>query len=183
MDEEWRDIQGYEGHYQVSNLGKVRSVKREPFVLKGDLQQNGYRRVYLWLNGRKKNLLVHRLVAETFIENPDEYTDVNHLDEDKTNNHVDNLEWCTHLYNMNYGAVKKKIGDANRGRKLSEETIERLRQDTTNRRWINNGHTEKYVYFYEIDSFVENGWNVGRLKRRKNQNVRKGEPSAQRQVV
>ena len=172
--EEWRDIEGYEGHYQVSNYGNVRSIKREPCLLKGDYQKNGYKRVYLWLNGGKKNLLVHRLVAEAFIDNPDFLTDVNHIDEDKSNNHIDNLEWCTHLYNMNYGSVKKKIGTANKGRRLSSEAIRRLSIDTSNRRWINNGHTEKYVYFYEVDNYIDAGWGPGRKNRRKN-NVRKSE--------
>lgn len=91
--EVWKDVDGFEGHYQVSNHGRVRSIKKEALVLKGDYQPNGYKRVYLWKDGRKYNKLVHRLVA----------SDVNHIDEDKTNNNVNNLQWCTHLYNMNFG--------------------------------------------------------------------------------
>lgn len=62
----WKDIDGYEGHYQVSNYGNVRSIKTIPTLLKGDYQKNGYKRVYLWKNGKKQNLLVHRLVALSF---------------------------------------------------------------------------------------------------------------------
>lgn len=114
--ETWRDIKGYEGHYQVSNYGNVRSIKRIPVLLKGDFQSNGYKRVYLWKDGAKKNVLVHRLVALSFLPNPMEYTDVNHIDEDKANNHVENLQWCSHAYNMNYGQVKEKISESKMGR-------------------------------------------------------------------
>ena len=108
VKEQWKDIPGFEGHYQASTLGNIRSIKKEPIILKGDYQKNGYRRVYLWVGGEKKNCLVHRLVAETFIENPNRYSDINHKDEDKSNNSVENLEWCSHVYNMNYGSVKKE---------------------------------------------------------------------------
>ena len=86
VKEQWKDIPGFEGHYQASTLGNIRSIKKEPIILKGDYQKNGYRRVYLWVGGEKKNCLVHRLVAETFIENPNRYSDINHKDENNTNN-------------------------------------------------------------------------------------------------
>ena len=179
MDVVWRDIAGYEGHYQVSNMGEVRSIKKDPLVLKGDHQRNGYRRVYLWLNGGKKNFCVHRLVAEAFIPNPFHLTDVNHLDEDKNNNAVWNLEWCTHLYNMNYGSVKRKISIAGRGRKCSEERRKQIGLDTSRRRWINDGETERYVYKENVETFVAAGWRKGRLKReRSNDYVRESEPVA-----
>ena len=85
--EEWKDILGYEGHYQVSNHGRVRSVKRNStIILKGDCQPNGYKRVYLWKDGRKKNFLVHRLVGLSFLDNPNHYSDINHLDENQVFN-------------------------------------------------------------------------------------------------
>lgn len=115
--EEWKDILGYEGHYQVSNHGRVRSVKRNStIILKGDCQPNGYKRVYLWKDGRKKNFLVHRLVGLSFLDNPNHYSDINHLDENKKNNYVGNLEWCTHKYNMNFGTVREKISKSNIGK-------------------------------------------------------------------
>ena len=158
----------------MSNYGNVRSIKKEPIILKGDYQKNGYKRVYLWKGGRKKNLLVHRLVALSFLPNNQGYTDVNHLDEDKENNCVSNLEWCTHKYNMNYGNVKQKIGNSNIGRVITDETREKLRRDTMNRRWINNSNIEKYINKNELQTFLSNGWRFGRLIRRK-RNDRKSE--------
>ena len=157
----------------MSNYGNVRSIKRNPIILKGDYQNNGYKRVYLWKNGRKKNLLIHRLVALSFLPNTKNYTDVNHIDEDKENNCASNLEWCSHKYNMNYGSIKQKIGKSNTGRVISEETREKLRRDTINRRWINNLIIEKYVNKNELQLFLSNGWRLGRLNRRKRTNDRK----------
>lgn len=115
--EVWKDVEGFEGHYQVSNHGRVRSIKKEILVLKEDYPHNGYKRVYLWKDGRKHNKLVHRLVAIVFLQNPNSYSDVNHIDEDKTNNRVNNLQWCTHLYNMNFGSVREKyhVGTEEKG--------------------------------------------------------------------
>ena len=113
MTEEWRDIKGYEGYYQVSNLGRVRSVDRycacwsSVRFVKGALKNvrphNGYLVVDLSLNGKSKTISVHRLVAQAFIPNTDNLPQVNHKDENKQNNCVDNLEWCTCEYNIKYG--------------------------------------------------------------------------------
>ena len=100
--EEWKEIPGYEGLYEVSNKGNVRNVRRNK-LLRLSKTNNRYIRVSLCKNGIKTGLTVHRLVAEAFIENPDNLPEVNHKDEDKTNNRVENLEWCDHKYNMNYG--------------------------------------------------------------------------------
>lgn len=113
-EEKWKDIQGYEGLYQVSNLGNVRSVDRivkhypkdyfqKGRVLKSALTKNGYPMVILVNHNDRKTKMIHRLVAETFIPNTNNLPQVNHKDEDKINNKVDNLEWCTHKYNVNYG--------------------------------------------------------------------------------
>ncbi len=163
--QEWKDIAGYEGHYQVSNDGMIRSIKSGNSILKGDKQKNGYRRVYLWKDGAKKNMLVHRLVALAFIPNPENLTEINHIDQDKENNRVENLEWCTHLYNMNYGDVRQKISRANMGRKASSEKRRFHSIDTSKRRWINNGLIEKYVYKESVDSMIANGWKRGRKKK------------------
>ena len=101
--EEWRAVPGYEGLYEVSNMGNVRNVRRNT-LLRLPKTNNGYIRISLCKNGIKTGLTVHRLVAETFIPNPDNLPEVNHKDEDKTNNRVENLEWCDHKYNMNYGS-------------------------------------------------------------------------------
>lgn len=118
MEEEtWKDIKGYEGIYQVSNLGKVRSFSRkyanygnEAKILKG-LNNKGYLRVSLSKNGKCKMFSIHRLVAETFIPNPNNYSCVNHKDENPLNNNVKNLEWCSINYNCNYGNRNKKISE------------------------------------------------------------------------
>ena len=105
MQEVWKDIKGYEGLYQISNTGKVKGLKRNK-VLKPILQRSGYYYVDL----QRKRRLVHRLVAEAFIDNPDNLPEVNHKDENKLNNSVENLEWCDSKYNANYGTRNKRRG-------------------------------------------------------------------------
>lgn len=99
----WRDAPGYD-EYQVSSEGNIKSLKcgREK-LLKLGVDKDGYLQVSLWKDGKRKMKKVHRLVAKAFIPNPLGLPQVNHKDEDKTNNRVENLEWCTHEYNMNYG--------------------------------------------------------------------------------
>lgn len=112
MEEIWKDIIGYEGHYQVSNLGNVRSIKFNRIKLLTpykEIKRYGYLSVYLRLPGSKKIKKVHRLVAEAFIPNPDNLPCVNHIDENKENNCVENLEWCTVEYNLNYGTRIEKF--------------------------------------------------------------------------
>ena len=116
----WKDIVGYEGLYQVSNKGNVKRIEHEDFkcrqgyrvfkerMLKPFKNFRGYMKVGLHKGNKKKDVFVHRLVAEAFIENPCNYPQVNHKDEDKTNNCVANLEWCTNLYNTNYGEKHKQ---------------------------------------------------------------------------
>ena len=99
--EEWKNVIGYEGLYEVSNIGNVRNVKRNTLLRLSKNQ--GYIQVWLYKNGIRAGLKVHRLVAEAFLPNPDNLPQVNHKDEDKTNNRVENLEWCTAKYNTNYG--------------------------------------------------------------------------------
>lgn len=100
MVETWKDIKGYEGLYQVSDVGNVR---RNGVNLKPGIGKNGYPLVVLSKNGRVKTVLVHRIVAETFIPNPSNFKCVNHKDETRDNNRVHNLEWCDHRYNNSYG--------------------------------------------------------------------------------
>ena len=117
MSEEWRPIEGYEGLYEVSNTGRVRSLDRYCYrlhkgkVLSPAKDTDGYLQVVLHCNGKQHQRKVHRLVAQAFIENPDNLPEVNHKDEDKTNNRVDNLEWCDRSYNINYGSRKDKVRD------------------------------------------------------------------------
>lgn len=111
----WRDIQGYEGLYQVSNYGRVRRLKRTITYADGTRHvlparilnyfqdKYGYKRVDLLKDGTKKHYLIHRLVATAFIPNPINFPQVNHRDENPENNKLSNLEWCTIKYNNNYG--------------------------------------------------------------------------------
>ena len=114
MNEEWRDIKGYEGFYQVSNLGRVRSLNCRGHkgcigILTPRLDGKGYEMVALYKEGKARNTKVHRLVAQAFIPNPNNYPQVNHKDENKTNNDVKNLEWCTNEYNHNYGTRNERV--------------------------------------------------------------------------
>ena len=110
----WKDIEGYGGLYQVSNLGRVKSLNynrtKKEKILKPRSNKDGYLNVNLYKEGRMKTCLVHRLVAKAFIPNPDNKSQVNHRDEDKTNNCVDNLEWMTRRENINYGTRNERSG-------------------------------------------------------------------------
>ena len=129
MEEIWKDIEGYEGLYQVSNLGRVRSLDRiaererdgysynipiKGRILKPRPLKKGYLHVSLSHGNRQFcNKQVHRLVAETFIPNPHNLPQVNHIDENKVNNRVDNLEWCDNKQNSDHGTRNKRISKAN----------------------------------------------------------------------
>ena len=116
MAEIWKDIKGYEGQYQVSNFGNIRSLDRLVYQqgrmqnyqggsMNSFLNNSGYYTIRLSKDNHKKDFLVHRLVAEAFLPNPYNLPCINHKDEDPLNNHVDNLEWCTREYNTNYGTA------------------------------------------------------------------------------
>lgn len=116
MQEIWKDIDGYEGLYKVSSMGRVYSVPRiSPtgckvngrFLCHGD-NGHGYKIVNLWKDGKSKIKYVHRLVALAFIPNPDNLPEINHKDENKENNCVSNLEWCSNRYNVTYGTARKR---------------------------------------------------------------------------
>lgn len=120
--EEWKDIPGYEGLYQISNTGKIKGLPRvtmqnqilkERILIPGVIN-NGYLQITLHKNGEHKNFLVHRLVANAFIPNPKNLPEVNHKDEDKTNCNADNLEWCTRQYNLNYGTRNQRSAESRR---------------------------------------------------------------------
>ena len=120
IKEVWKDINGFEGYYQISNYGRIRSLDRliirsdgNPLPLKGrilkqNLKKSGRLQIMLTKNSVYKVYQVHRLVAEHFIPNPNNWPEVNHKDENPLNNHVDNLEWCTPSYNVNYGTRIKR---------------------------------------------------------------------------
>lgn len=111
IKEEWRPIAGAEDMYMVSNMGRIMSLnyrnKRHCKVLKPHLH-NGYFYISLKIGYRRRSVGIHRLVAETFIPNPENLPCVNHKDENPPNNNVENLEWCTYQYNANYGTANKR---------------------------------------------------------------------------
>ena len=102
--EMWKDIKGYEGLYEVSNLGRVKSKRKILKPIDGE-----YLKVGLSKNGVQKTIAIHRLVAQCFVENKNNYSFVNHKDENKHNNSMENLEWCTNIYNVNYGKRNEKV--------------------------------------------------------------------------
>ena len=108
-----KDIKGYEGLYAVSSCGKVWSYTNNIFLTPRHQRKTGYDRVHLVKDGKIREFLVHRLVAEAFIPNPENKPQVNHLDENKTNNHVENLEWATRQENINYGTHNIRAAKAN----------------------------------------------------------------------
>lgn len=106
-NEIWKDIPGYEGLYKVSSRGRIWS-NRNSLYLKPAVDKLGYFVVILYSAGRRKTIRVHRLVALAFIPNPNSYKEVNHKDENKANNNIENLEWCTRAYNVNYGTARQR---------------------------------------------------------------------------
>ena len=96
----WKDIEGYKGHYQISNYGNVRSLKKDAFLMKGAYLK-GYKIISLWKNGIGKMFRIHRLVAAAFIPNPENKPCIDHIDGNRTNNHADNLRWVTAKENSN----------------------------------------------------------------------------------
>ena len=150
QEEIWKDILGYEGFYQVSNLGRVRSVDRivkgcfgsiqhkKSVILAPAINTAGYYSVALTKNAKGKTFRVHRLVAEAFIPNLGNYPIINHKDENKLNNNVKNLEWCTYSYNTVYNNSMAK------------------RQSVKNK---NSSYgCEKKVYQYNIDGHLIKIW-------------------------
>lgn len=119
----WKDIKGYEGLYQVSNYGRVKSLPHKIYTKDGKVRnwRGGFKKnvfdgnyygIILCINGIKISRRIHRLVGETFIPNPNCLPDLNHIDCDKTNNHVDNLEWCTKKENIQH-AIKNGLINQN----------------------------------------------------------------------
>ena len=133
MTEIWKDIVGYEGLYQVSNLGNVKRLKGykgrgkgyvvEEHLIQPSINSRGYQNVILCKNGKTKTFTMHRLVAIAFLDNSEKLPQVNHKDENKLNNCVDNLEWCDSKYNNNYGTRNKKCSDKWKLKRLQKELV------------------------------------------------------------
>ena len=108
MKEIWKDIIGFEGIYEISNLGRIRRIKTGR-ILSTRRSDGWYITVTLYKDKKRYGKSLHRLVAETFVPNPYNLPEVNHIDEDKINNRADNLEFCDRKYNVNYGTIKDRI--------------------------------------------------------------------------
>lgn len=169
MQEIWKDIEGYEGLYQVSNLGRVKSLKRktnnqfgkEERILSLTINSVGYKVTKLSKSKMSKTINVHRLVAETFIPNPNNYPCINHKDGDKTNNCIDNLEWCTYSHN-NKEAFKLGLRKpAWKGKKGSQHNCaKKVKQYDLNGNLIN-----------EFGSITEAGELFSSISKRPNDNI------------
>lgn len=160
LNEIWKAVRYYEDLYEVSNYGRVRSLERiiidkngkcktvhEKFLTQHD-NGRGYLFVNLWKNNKCKREYVHRLVALAFIENPNKLPQVNHKDEDKQNNYVENLEWCTSEYNNNYGNHVSKMISTCVKNGVYEQFSERMKKDNPNKgqyKGGNNHYAKKVI--------------------------------------
>lgn len=111
IEEVWKDINNYEGHYKVSNLGRIKSIKRNKEKIMSIQTTGSYNHIILRKNNKSKNFSIQKLVAQAFVPNPNNYKEINHKDENTRNNYANNLEWCNHSYNINYGNRTKKVKD------------------------------------------------------------------------
>lgn len=137
MTEIYKDIKGFEGLYQVSNMGNVKSLYYNK-LLTICKQNNGYTYVCLWKHSKETKGLIHRLVAEAFLPNPDNLPQVNHINEDKTDNKVENLEWCDAKYNSNYGTRKQRISKNKIGinNPLSKQVLQYSKDGEFIKEWV-----------------------------------------------
>lgn len=126
--EQWKDIDGYEGLYQVSNFGRVKSMrnKSSPF-LKSRIDRYGYPTVGLTINGITKRKKLHRLIAQAFIPNTENLKEIDHIDGDRGNFNISNLRWCTRKDNMNNIITKERMSISKKGRKLEKCAIIKLK--------------------------------------------------------
>lgn len=131
----WKDVKGFEGLYQVSNYGNVKSKRT---ILKPSTRKDGRKQVVLSKNGKKSTFKIHRLVAIAFIENPLNLKEINHKDEDPANNNVNNLEWCDRMYNQHYGTAIERMSKSMIGKALGSKSVlsKKLYQFTLNGEFI-----------------------------------------------
>ena len=144
MEEVWKDVVGYEGYYQISNLGRVKSLQTMKYshkekcaiavmrerILKPYPNTKKYLLVDLKKDRKRNTQKVHRLVAKAFIPNENNYPQVNHKDENKQNNNVDNLEWCTNQYNSTYGTAKQRMAE-----KMKKKVVQVSASGEVVKRW------------------------------------------------
>ena len=135
MIEIWKDIKGVEGKYEISSLGRVMSIKRKGTrggILNIHKSINGYLRVCLWIDDGVKTLSLSRLIAQAFIPNPENKPEVNHINGIKTDNRIENLEWCTRDENQKHAykiGLRSHYGESNPNRKLNEQQVKIIRDE------------------------------------------------------
>lgn len=135
MEEKWAPVKGYEGYYEVSNLGRIKSLKRfgvlKDRLLKPGVMSKGYLTVRLFIDGNATCLLLHRLIAIAFLPNPDNKLEVNHIDSNIRNCTLSNLEWCTRSENIKHSysfGKNTQTGIRNSKCKLSEDDVHSIRK-------------------------------------------------------
>ena len=147
MEETWKDVDGYNGKYQISDLGRVRSYaqdRKNGKIKTGSFTHKGYLSYAMYDDeGNKKFHPVHRLVASAFLDNPNDCDQVNHKDEDKTNNRVDNLEWCDTEYNVNYGTRNRRAAEANLCCPATSKKVYSVDRDGNTRHYDSIGEAER----------------------------------------
>lgn len=190
MEEIWKDIEGYEGLYQVSNLGRIKSLGRtiEKIGPKGKVfyrtypQKNlvckkdtkGYYRTNLALNGINKTVKVHRIVAQAFIPNPENKSQVNHIDGNKENNNVSNLEWCNNQENQDHSwktGLRKRgrehwsYGKQPQGFKKYYETHKGIRHPSYGKRGILSKCSKKVIQYDKKGSIIKQWDSIADVER------------------
>ena len=162
--EYWKPIKGYEGLYMVSNWGRVKSFDRwvksrngsvrfcKGRILKQVTNDRGYLYVELWKNNKRKQCKVHRLVAEAFISNPYNLPMINHRDENKSNNNVNNLEWCDCKYNNTYGTRIERVAEKNTNGKCSKKVYQYTLDGEFVREWKSTAECGRNGYIHQAIS-------------------------------
>ena len=154
MEESWCPVKNYENLYDVSDQGRVKSIGYgDDRILRPGRNGRGYLKVGLYKNGERKCYDIHRIVAQAFIPNPQNLPEVNHKDENKTNNSVQNLEWCSSKYNANFGTRTQRISI-----KLSKPVLQYTKSGKLVREWKSTHDVERNLgYFHNSISNCCNG--------------------------
>lgn len=154
-NERWKDIKNYEGLYQVSDYGRVKSFhKNKPLIRKGVKDKDGYLRYCLSKNENRKSIFGHKLVAVAFIPNPHNYCEINHKNDNseynKMDNRVCNLEWCNHIYNINYGNRTKKLVKSLHTQEVYKKVMNHIK-DLSEKR-------QKHIFQYDLEHNLIKEW-------------------------